>query len=58
MRRRAHRSYRRAGNHSVADAFFTSVTDTEFIMGRGLILWFVGIPLPIILLLWMLGFLN
>jgi hypothetical protein len=27
-------------------------------MGRGLLLWLVGIPLPIILLLWLFGFLS
>jgi len=27
-------------------------------MGRGLILWLVGIPIPIILLLWGFGYLH
>jgi hypothetical protein len=27
-------------------------------MGRGLLLWLIGIPLPIILLLWLFGFLS
>lgn len=27
-------------------------------MGRGLILWLLGIPLPIILLLWLFGFFH
>jgi len=27
-------------------------------MGRGLLLWLVGIPLPIILILWLLGYLH
>jgi len=27
-------------------------------MGRGLILWLVGIPLPVILLLYFLGYLH
>jgi len=27
-------------------------------MGRGLILWLVGIPLPVILLLYLLGYLS
>jgi len=27
-------------------------------MGRGLLLWLVGIPLPIILLIWMFGGLS
>jgi hypothetical protein len=29
-----------------------------FAMGRGLLLWLIGIPLPIILLLWLFGFLS
>jgi len=27
-------------------------------MGKGLLLWLIGIPLPIILLLWVFGFLH
>jgi hypothetical protein len=27
-------------------------------MGRGLLLWLLGIPLPIILVIWLLGGLN
>jgi len=27
-------------------------------MGRGALLWLIGIPLPIILLLWLFGFLS
>jgi hypothetical protein len=30
----------------------------EHNMGRGLILWLLGIPLPIILLLWFFGFFH
>jgi hypothetical protein len=26
--------------------------------GKGLLLWLVGVPLPVILVLWMLGFLG
>jgi hypothetical protein len=26
--------------------------------GKGLLLWLVGVPLPVILILWMLGFLS
>lgn len=32
--------------------------DGVFTMGRGLILWLLGIPLPVILILWLLGFLH
>lgn len=30
----------------------------EATMGRGLLLWLIGIPLPIILLVWLLGGLS
>jgi len=30
----------------------------ETTMGRGLLLWLIGIPLPIILLIWLFGGLN
>lgn len=30
----------------------------EASMGRGLLLWLIGIPLPIILIIWLLGGLN
>ncbi len=30
----------------------------ESVMGRGLLLWLIGIPLPIILVVWLLGGLN
>jgi len=30
----------------------------EDVMGRGLLLWLLGIPLPIILLIWLLGGLH
>jgi hypothetical protein len=30
----------------------------EDLMARGLLLWLIGIPLPIILLIWLLGGLN
>jgi len=35
-----------------------SVIQREAFMGRGLILWLIGIPLPIILLLWLFGFFH
>jgi len=34
------------------------VIQREAFMGRGLILWLIGIPLPIILLLWLFGFFH
>jgi hypothetical protein len=30
----------------------------EQTMGRGLLLWLIGIPLPIILIIWLLGGLS
>lgn len=30
----------------------------EAVMGRGLLLWLIGIPLPIILLIWLFGGLH
>jgi hypothetical protein len=30
----------------------------ERVMGRGLLLWLIGIPLPIILIIWLLGGLH
>jgi hypothetical protein len=30
----------------------------EVVMGRGLLLWLIGIPIPIILLIWILGGLH
>jgi hypothetical protein len=30
----------------------------EDVMGRGLLLWLIGIPLPIILIVWLLGGLH
>jgi hypothetical protein len=31
---------------------------TEAVMGRGMLLWLIGIPLPIILLIWAFGGLS
>jgi hypothetical protein len=42
-----------------ASLFFQfSRGDKEDVMGRGLLLWLIGIPLPIILLIWVLGGLH
>jgi hypothetical protein len=32
--------------------------DKEATMGRGLLLWLIGIPIPIILLIWLFGGLH
>jgi len=37
---------------------FFSDTRQEDAMGRGLLLWLIGIPLPIILIVWLLGGLH
>jgi hypothetical protein len=37
---------------------FVSRQHQEDAMGRGLLLWLLGIPLPIILLIWLLGGLH
>jgi len=37
---------------------FVSRRHQEDVMGRGLLLWLLGIPLPIILLIWLLGGLH
>lgn len=34
------------------------LTTMEDGMGRGLILWLLGIPIPILLLMWVLGWLS
>ena len=34
------------------------LTLRERTMGRGLLLWLIGIPLPIILIIWLLGGLH
>lgn len=30
----------------------------EDIMGRALLLWLIGLPLPVIVILWLLGYLS
>ena len=44
--------------HDFLALFRQSLTTENRTMGRGLILWLVGIPLPIILLLFFLGYLS
>jgi hypothetical protein len=36
----------------------TMQTHKEATMGRGLLLWLIGIPIPIILLIWLFGGLH
>jgi hypothetical protein len=35
-----------------------AIKGEEFVMGRYLLLWLIGIPLPILLLIWALGGLH
>jgi hypothetical protein len=44
--------------HKSPALFRQSLTTENRTMGRGLILWLVGIPLPIILVLFFLGYLS
>jgi hypothetical protein len=37
---------------------FDTALNEERPMGRGLLLWIIGIPLPIILVVWLLGGLS
>jgi hypothetical protein len=37
---------------------FSETSKGAFPMGRGLLLWLIGIPIPIILLIWLFGGLH
>jgi len=41
-----------------ADANVDGKGEKEKTMGRGLLLWLIGIPLPMILLIWLFGGLH
>jgi hypothetical protein len=47
-----------AGTRVWDAAFLLQRRTLEAIMGRGLLLWLIGIPLPIILVIWLFGGLN
>jgi hypothetical protein len=49
-----------AGTHGTSESGLRCCSDTgqEDVMGRGLLLWLIGIPLPIILIIWLLGGLH
>jgi len=34
-------------------AAFSSATEKEANMGRGILLWLLGVPIPVIILLWL-----
>jgi hypothetical protein len=44
--------------HSVRAFSWQSKIEEEATMGRGLLLWLIGIPIPIILLIWLFGGLH
>ena len=43
---------------SIAARVLSATPTLEAEMGRGLLLWLIGIPLPIILLIWLFGGLS
>jgi len=45
-------------NHSVSPGLSVRRKRVEAEMGRGLLLWLIGIPLPIILVIWLFGGLS
>ena len=62
-RREIHRLLSKRGNFGIGSAFsrctsFGGKSEKEKTMGRGLLLWLIGIPLPIILLIWLFGGLH
>jgi hypothetical protein len=46
------------GGTSCVPPGYDRTINTEVIMGRGLLLWLIGIPLPIILIIWLFGGLH
>ena len=42
----------------LSERTFSGQTKEENTMGRGLLLWLIGIPIPIILLIWLFGGLH
>ena len=55
---RARRSAERSAVHFVIPERSEKGEAKEDVMGRGLLLWLLGIPLPIIILIWVLGGLH
>jgi hypothetical protein len=53
---RGHR--RTSGNFAETRTLSGHVSSQEDDMGRGLLLWLIGIPIPIILIIWVLGGLH
>jgi hypothetical protein len=37
---------------------FGATTSGDVTMGRGILLWLLGIPIPILLLMWLFGWLS
>ena len=49
---------RAGGTLPGAPRFVADTLNQEDTMGRGLLLWLIGIPIPIILIIWLLGGLH
>jgi hypothetical protein len=55
---RNHKTFRRSGsfprrNKPSHAAFFPQIYFEEEMMGRGILLWLLGVPIPVIILLWL-----
>jgi hypothetical protein len=48
----------RSRNHCERISLLWKEVKQEDVMGRGLLLWLLGIPIPIIILMWVLGGLH
>jgi hypothetical protein len=51
-------AYMLSGTIALFPSLYFGGNPTEAHMGRGLLLWLIGIPLPIILLIWLFGGLH
>jgi hypothetical protein len=58
VRARAVHAFRFVGTLEQTVHFSRSILTGDENMGRGLLLWLIGIPLPIILLIWLFGGLH
>lgn len=56
--RQADRALDQNGTFAPRLRSFRDSSQGRWTMGRGLLLWLIGIPLPIILIIWLLGGLN
>jgi len=56
MKRKA--SARAAGTNKAAPTLTARFATEEIVMGRYLLLWLLGVPIPILLLIWAFGGLH